>query len=83
MGRIKEAISDLERAVDLTKGDAEISEHLADVYLKVGRSKEALQVYKDARDNLVDSKESEDKISAERIRNKIEEISKTKIQKNN
>ena len=82
MGRTKEALADLEKAVELTKGDAEIGEHLADVYLSAGRQKEALQVYKDALDNIVDSKEEADKVSGERIRKKIEEISDSQDHKN-
>ena len=83
MGHIKEAITDLQRSVELTKGDGEISEHLGDVLLKAGRKKEAVQVFKDALDNLVDSKDENDKVSAQRIRNKIKEVSKTNAQKNN
>lgn len=77
MNRVKDAVKDLERAVDLSKGDPEISEHLADVYLKTARKKEALQVYKNALDNIVESIDEADKIAGERIRKKIEELKKS------
>ena len=77
MNRTKDAIADLERSVDLSKADPEISEHLADVYLSAGRKKEALQVYKNALDNIVESVDEADKIAGERIRKKIEELKKS------
>lgn len=72
-GNSQEAIKELERAVELSKYDPEISEHLGDVYLHLNRRSDALRLYKIALDNLVDSKEEGDQLSAKRIKKKIEE----------
>jgi Flp pilus assembly protein TadD len=67
-GDYEEAVAQLERAVTLAGDDATIAEHLGDAYRQLGRSAEALRVYRDA---LSRSKEDE---QAERIRSKIEEL---------
>ena len=62
------AIEHLERATTLAADDPTIAEHLGDAYRQVGRSVDALRVYRDAlsRSTEVDQ--------AERLRGKIEEL---------
>lgn len=42
------AVTHLEQAADLTDGDPVVSEHLGDVYLRLGRKRDALQRYEGA-----------------------------------
>ena len=48
LGKIEQAIKELETAARLSPNDAAILEHLGDVYLESGRVREALQTYKKA-----------------------------------
>jgi len=47
-GKYRQAVEQLERAVELTGNDPTINEHLADAYRRVGRELEALQLYREA-----------------------------------
>lgn len=53
-GRYRQAVEQLERAVELTGDDPTINEHLADAYRKVGRELEALQLYREALSSSTD-----------------------------
>ena len=48
LGRIGEAIKELEAAVRLSPDDPAILEHLGDVYLEAGRERQALETYRKA-----------------------------------
>jgi Flp pilus assembly protein TadD len=67
-GEYDRAIEQLERATTLAGDDPTVAEHLGDAYRQVGRSVEALRVYRDA---LSRSKEVD---QAERLRVKIQEL---------
>jgi Flp pilus assembly protein TadD len=65
-GQYKKAVEELERAVDLIGDDPTIAEHLADAYKKIGRVKEAHQLYQDA---LSKAKETD---QVERLKDKLQ-----------
>jgi Flp pilus assembly protein TadD len=46
-GEYKRAVASLEKAVHLAGNDPVIGEHLADAYVEVGRTNEAIRVYRD------------------------------------
>jgi predicted Zn-dependent protease len=50
LGRIDDAVRELERAVSLQPEDPVINDHLGDAYWKVGRKREALFQWAHARD---------------------------------
>ena len=47
-GEYRQAIEQLERAVNLTSNDPTITEHLGDAYRKIGKLREAGNEYRDA-----------------------------------
>ena len=67
MGRIGEAIKELEAAVRLSPDDPAILEHLGDVYLEAGRERQALETYRKAM-QLKPESEAERLRLAEKIR---------------
>ena len=67
-GDFQEAMSALERAMELVDDDPTVTEHLGDAYEKIGRSADALRVYRDA---LAKTKEAE---QTERLKQKIASI---------
>jgi Flp pilus assembly protein TadD len=64
-GEFKKAAEQLEHAIDLAGEDPTVTEHLADTYQKLGRSTDALRIYKDA---LARTKETD---QIERLKRKI------------
>ena len=65
-GEYKRAVEQLERAVELAGEDPTIVEHLGDAYTRLGRSGDALRIYRDA---LGRAKES---AQIERLKGKIQ-----------
>jgi Flp pilus assembly protein TadD len=62
------AIRHLERAVKLTNNDSTIAEHLGDAYLKAGRSRDALRLYRDALGHATEADQTQ------RLRGKIDDL---------
>jgi tetratricopeptide (TPR) repeat protein len=65
-GQYKKAVEELERAVDLAGDDPTITEHLGDAYRKIGKTREAHQLYQDA---LSKAKETD---QVERLKDKLQ-----------
>jgi len=64
--KYKKAVEELERAVDLAGDDPTITEHLGDAYKKIGKNREAHQLYQDA---LSKAKETD---QVERLKDKLQ-----------
>ena len=59
LGRLKDAMRELEEAVKLSPDDPAIYDHLGDVYLEIGRIQDALQAYNKAVDLYTEDKDKE------------------------
>lgn len=71
LGDIERAVTELEKAVKSVAGDPVIHEHLADVYLRANRPKDALRTYKKG------FKLYTEKDKKEMIQKKIEDLKKS------
>ena len=67
LGKIDQAIKELEAAVRLSPDDPAILDHLGDAYLESGRVREALQTYKKALKHAMDDEQEKNRI-VEKIR---------------
>jgi len=67
-GEYDKAVTELERADRLQGEDAEIREHLADAYVKVGRTKDAIRIYRDT------EARTDDAAQRERVQRKLQDL---------